>query len=219
MWTRLFEASTKAPLVIVVNPDSGPGDASEKAYADAIAGATAHKIRAIGYVNTRYGKRPLEEVKGDIERWNRYYPEVRGFFFDAQSSDAGETDYYETLYRYAKGRVGDALIVSNPGTLCAENYFSRPATDAACVFEQPDGFDQFSLPLWAERYAVERFAGLPYNIVGHDRMRACVREAARKRLGYIYVTDGNGTNPWGQLPSYWEAEVDAVRRVNQRQAP
>ena len=37
-----------------------------------------------------------------------------------------------------------------------------------------------------------------------------LKEAIIKRIGYIYVTDGKLPKPWGRLPAYWEAEVDAV---------
>jgi hypothetical protein len=50
-------------------------------------------------------------------------------------------------------------------------------------------------------------------------MRDLVRLAVRGRIGSIYITDQDGPNPWGRLPRYWEAEVEAVHRVNQRQEP
>ena len=50
-------------------------------------------------------------------------------------------------------------------------------------------------------------------------MREYILEMADKRIGYCYVTDGQGVNPWGRLPVYWEVEVAAVRRVNERGAP
>ena len=35
----------------------------------------------------------------------------------------------------------------------------------------------------------------------------------------VYVTDASGKNRWSRLPEYWEAEVQAIHRINQRQAP
>ncbi len=40
-----------------------------------------------------------------------------------------------------------------------------------------------------------------------------VKDAILKRIGYIYITDGGPLNQWNKLPGYWEAEVDAVARV------
>lgn len=218
-WIRLIEASAHVPLVIIVNPSSGPGMEIEKAYAEAIDQAANKKITVIGYINTEYGKRPLEAVKAEIERWARFYPKIRGFFFDAQAKEAEHVNYYREISKYAKARVAGALVATNPGTACAEDFFSRSATDVACVFEHPTGFSAFSLDLWARRYPLNRFAALPYKVVGEDAMKVYVGDAAGKGIGYLYVTDGSGENPWADLPSYWDAEVEAVHRVNQRQVP
>jgi hypothetical protein len=33
-------------------------------------------------------------------------------------------------------------------------------------------------------------------------------------IGYVFITDDSGRNPYDRLPSYWEAEVEAVRLEN-----
>ena len=33
-------------------------------------------------------------------------------------------------------------------------------------------------------------------------------------MGYVYITDDQGPNPYDRLPSYWEAEIEAVRQAN-----
>jgi GH18 family chitinase len=45
-------------------------------------------------------------------------------------------------------------------------------------------------------------------------MKATIREAQERKIGMIYVTDADGANPWDRLPSYWDAEVAAVREIN-----
>ena len=40
------------------------------------------------------------------------------------------------------------------------------------------------------------------------------RQAHDRRLGWIYITDDKGTNPWDQLPSYWEEEVKELLKLN-----
>lgn len=59
-----------------------------------------------------------------------------------------------------------------------------------------------------------RFAALAYQVSGAEAMSAVIEGAILKRVGYIYVTDGTPPLPWSKLPSYWEAEVDAVSRVH-----
>ena len=40
-------------------------------------------------------------------------------------------------------------------------------------------------------------------------------EGGPLNVGYAFVTDYDGPNPYDGLPSDWDAEVEAVRRVNQ----
>jgi hypothetical protein len=39
------------------------------------------------------------------------------------------------------------------------------------------------------------------------QMRRSVQAAARMRIGYVFITDDRGPNPYDRLPSYWEAEA------------
>ena len=41
-------------------------------------------------------------------------------------------------------------------------------------------------------------------------MRAAVDIAVRRNIGYVYVTDDAGANPWDSLPAYWTPLVDYV---------
>jgi hypothetical protein len=46
-------------------------------------------------------------------------------------------------------------------------------------------------------------------------MTKSLRRAADLKIGYVFVTDDVGPNPYDRLPSYWDAEVEAVRKVNE----
>lgn len=218
-WDRLMDGAARAPITAVVNPNSGPGEAPDPNYVAIVRRAKERGVVAIGYVITNYAKRPLAEVRSDVEKWARFYPEIRGVFLDSQAEGGEHRAYYDALRAFIAEKIPGASVVTNPGVICDEVYFARPAMDAACVFEAPDGFDGFRLPAWAYLYPAARFAALPYRVGEAEKMKQAVAQAARGRIGSIYVTDAGGDNPWARLPVYWEAEVDAVRRVNQRQAP
>ena len=213
-WERLIASAKEAPILAIVNPESGPGWKINPEYAAIITRANQAPLPMVGYISTRYGKRPLDEVKGDIDRWVNWYPEMRGFFLDEQSSQVDELGYYTALYDYARQRKPDALILTNPGTQCAEPYLSRPATDVVCLFETASGYDKFHLPSWTQRYTTDRFAALAPEVPDATTMRHFVRAAIDKRLGYLYITDRKGDNPWSELPSYWAEEIAAVREAN-----
>src|SRR5262249_5896785 len=156
-----------------------------------------------------YGKRPLADIKADVDRWLRLYPQVQGIFVDEQASAAGQVDYYAALYAYIRQDRRLRLVVSNPGTICAEGYLAQPAADVVCLFEAERGFEGPQPPAWAANYKPGRFADLAYKVGTADLMRKYVAEAVAKGIGQVYVTDGAGGNPWDHLPAWWEAEVAA----------
>src|SRR5205823_4728001 len=71
-WERLLESPDPASVVVIANPASGPGVAYDRAYAEVFGRARRRGLAVIGYVATRYGKRPADEVKADIDRWVRF---------------------------------------------------------------------------------------------------------------------------------------------------
>jgi hypothetical protein len=218
-WERLIEAAGRVPIVAVANPASGPGENANSDYSSVVARAARRGVTVIGYVNTNYAHRPRPEVEADVDQWVRFYPEVRGIFFDAQASDAAQADYYAALREFVRKKNSGALVVSNPGTLCAEEYALRGAADVFCVFEFSSGFDNFRLPGWADHFTAGHFAALPLEVGRSEQMRDCIQMAASRGIGLIYVTDAKAPSLWDRLPSYWDAEVEAVRKVNQGLAP
>jgi len=68
----------------------------------------------VGYVRTTYGKRSIEDVKADIDKYFDWY-NINGIFFDEVKADAEFIDYYHTASDYVKNR-GENYVVLNPGT-------------------------------------------------------------------------------------------------------
>jgi hypothetical protein len=213
-WDKLLKAPDPAAVIIIANKDSGPGKAPDHNYATVIARARQKGFPVIGYVSTRRGTRPVQETKGDIERWLLFYPGICGIFFDEQASFADKIDYYTDLYNYTKKERGLSLVVNNPGTICPEEYVAQPTADVVCLIESTKDFSDFQPLDWMKRYEPARFAGLFPKIDDVVKMQHYIRWMVAKRVGHGYITDGEGENPWGRLPSYWDAEVEAVKQVN-----
>jgi serine/threonine protein kinase len=218
-WDRLIDSAGIAPVVAIANVDNGPGKAAEPNYIAVIDRARKAGVTVIGYVSTDYAKRPLAEAKADVARWARFYPPVQGVFLDQQASGAEHVDYYASLYQHARQELPGALVVTNPGMICAEEYLARPAADVACLAEVPRDFSAYRPPSWADRYPASRFAALIHGTDAPEKMKSQIRQIAEGNVGYGYVTNGKGANPWERLPPYWEAEAAAVRRLNERKAP
>jgi hypothetical protein len=214
-WQHLVEAASKVKIVVIANPNNGPGDQRNADYYPILQTARNRGIRVVGYVSTNYGNRPLPEVKLEIDRWVEFYPQINGFFFDHQSTEARDVAFYTVIRDHARQKIKDALVINNPGAICDETYFAQAVSDVTCIFASFQGFNQLSppAPLW--QYNTSRFAALTYQISDAKAMRQVINDAMNKRIGYLYISDvPKGSNPWAQLPVYWDEEVEAVNRAN-----
>lgn len=214
-WNRLIASAKSVPIVAIVNPASGPGDHVDTNFAAILPRARRAGLTLVGYIGTQYTRKPLDQVKAEVDTFVRFYPAISGFHFDEQSSDPRGVDYYAELYRYARERIPGALVLTNPGTACAPVYATRPAADVICLFERERGFDEFQPPAWATRFPGSRFCIQAHDVATEAQMKHSVRRAAGLKVGYIFITDDVAPNPYDRLPSYWDAEVEAVRQVNQ----
>jgi hypothetical protein len=214
-WDRLIASAKVVPIVAIVNPASGPGDHVDTNFAALLPRARKAGVMLVGYVGTQYTRKPLRRAKAEVDTFLRFYPDIQGFHFDEQSSEANGVDYYAELYRYVHQLIPGALVLTNPGTACASGYASRPASDAICLFERERGFDEFRPPAWTARFPGSKFCLQAHNVATEEQMTRSLRRAAQFKIGYVFVTDDVGPNPYDRLPSYWGAEVEAVRRVNQ----
>jgi Spherulation-specific family 4 len=214
-WDRLIAAAKVVPIVAIVNPASGPGDHVDPYIAKVITRARKGKVKVVAYIGTQYTRKSLEVVKGEVDTYLKYYPDIQGIHFDEQSSHAKDVDYYTELYRYVRQRIPEAIVLNNPGTVCAADYVARPAADVVCLFERDRAFEEFRPPAWATRFPASRFCVQSYKVDTEAEMKRALRRAVQLRVGYVYITDDVGPNPYDRLPTYWAAEVEAVRQVNQ----
>jgi serine/threonine protein kinase len=210
-WDRIIDSPAAAATVAIVNPNSGAGKAADPNYVRVVDRARLKRVTVIGYVSTKYAARPLAEVQAEVDRWVSFYPGIQGIFFDEQASGADRVAYYGALYDHVRRQRGLSLVVSNPGTVCAEDYLARPAADVVCLVEVAKDLGAYKRPPWAEHYSSDHFAALLCSTGSAEQMRTAVAQMRDQRIGYCYITDAQEPNPWARLPQYWETEVEAVR--------
>jgi serine/threonine protein kinase len=216
-WDRLLDSPSSSRIIAIVNPNSGPGMVANPDYVKVVDRAKQNGVTVIGYVSTNYAGRALKEVKEDVDRWVQFYPGIQGVFFDEQAGDAKKVTYYAALYDYVRVDKGLSLVVSNPGTVCAEEYLARPTSDIVCLVEVTKDFDDFKRPSWTNRYAVDRFGGFLCKIPTGEQMKKMLLEMKDKRIGHCFITDAEEPNPWNRLPQYWNDEVDAFTQFKEHQ--
>jgi hypothetical protein len=211
----LINAGQNVRIIAIANPSDGPGPSFNQSYKDIIDQAHKAGIAVVGYVLTNEGKGSVDDVRRDIDKWLAFYPNINGIFFDEQSQldDKGKVDFYKNVFAYARKKIKNSLIISNPGGAFPERYISEAKADITCIYEDEQGFDTFSMPTWTAKYSPERFAVLLHKVKDRQLMESYLDRAVKLRIGNVYVTDDQLSNPWDSLPSYWSSEVSKVKAL------
>jgi len=210
IWDDVATAARKVPVTAIINPNSGPdGGSPNSDYVHGLNDLRNGGVTILGYVATGYGKRDIAAVRAEIDLYDRYY-NINGIFLDEADNTADFISYYTNLYSYIKSRTNLNEVVINPGIGTVEEYSSAPASDTAVIFEIDNGWPAYVPDAYVPRYPPERFCALLYNVSNETIMRHYVDSAVQRNIGYIYVTDDKGANPWDTLPSYWISFVNYV---------
>lgn len=215
-WKDLDSAARRVPLIVIMNPASGPGESSSKAYVRALADLHHAGGKVIGYVHTAYCDRSLVEVENEVDRYLAFYA-VDGFFIDEMTNDKSTThlDYYAALYQYIKAKGAQYTVTGNPGCNTTEDYMTRPTDDSLMIFEDNStNYVNFTPSSWVVRYSPQQFVHLPYNVATASTMTNYVELAVSRNAGWICITDDTLPNPYKALPSYWTNEVSLVQSFN-----
>jgi len=209
-WDDLVAAASKVPLIVVINPNSGPGEKLDPSYPPIIAKLAKTKAQLVGYISTSYAKVPLEKAKADITAWTKMYPEIQGFFLDEQTSDTEHVNHYRQLVAAAKAARPKGTVVANPGTQCDAAYFDKGGPDWICTFENSTPLADFKGDTISA--SANRRVGLVHSLHPRAKLEPLLDHAESKQLGWIFLTDGIMPNPWDRLPSFWEKLVAEVAR-------
>ena len=203
------EASRPEPSTMILGVTStGPGSAPNASLLAFVTRARAKGITILGYVATDYEQRPIAAVEAEIRDYKAWYG-VTDVFLDQVTRTLAQIDYYEALSDYIHQTNPGSLVWLNPGVYPNQLYMALG--DVVAVY-QGTFADYLALrpPAWTHEYAASRFAHVIYDTPSSELLRA-LQLAQTRNAGYVYVTDGTGSNPYGSLPSYWSLEGSALR--------
>lgn len=230
-WDQLNAAAGRIPLEAIMNPASGSGTSANPDYQYAVKQLQSAGGKVIGYVATGYGAGDPDHILNQVRNYIAWY-DVDGIFLDEMGHQSGTLDY-ACLYSAIKGIAADEGInlhvVGNPGEpfLDAEAFTS--AVDTLVLFEgpyanaDPNGasFKAFpntgpyaGLTQWWMGLASSQVAYLVYAEPGECTLLLSVIKAVAYNAGYLFITDGQGSNPWGGLPASWADEVSLIEAIN-----
>jgi hypothetical protein len=211
-WQRLI-AGSPAIGMIVFNPESGPGTASDPAYTQVIAQAQAAGIIVLGYVATSYGARPEADIVADINRYYDFYT-ASGIYFAEGPMDSDCTAM-EAMYH----RLSDVVRARDPRAYLAVGTRYCPTYiyffDLMVQFARNWGEYQtdYAPPSWMPTNSPQRFCHFVHSVPGGDASAALSRAVANG-AGWVFVTDQGEPNPWGVLPSYFDQELATMHSLD-----
>lgn len=211
LWQTMTDSVASVSITAILNPDDGPGEARDENYVDVVQAHQAAGGRVVGYVETRFGRRDVDDLREDIDRHFELYG-VDGIFIDEMPDHEDGLAYYRALYDYVKAISGDAVVIGNSGTNTQEGYLD--VADILVTFEGTlASYRDYTPDAWTAHHDAGRFGHLVYGVPGSDDMRAVADWAVSRNVGHLYVTSDSGRNPWDSLPAYWAEEAAYVASV------
>jgi hypothetical protein len=231
-WKKISQAADKhkgkLQVVVILNPNSGPGAKADPNYATPLKDCVKSGARVIGYVALNFGKTPEAELRQAVDRYVQWYPQVSGFFFDELDDAEASVKivravaaHARAVLKPAKGTVKKgapektALLIGNPGkTIAAGPLVKDRILDVLCLYENDARPVRFVPPAWD---AGPKTCALVYDLPKEAEMKRVTAGLLQSGVNTIYVTDGSRTKPdvrfdlqWGRLPTYWDSFLEAA---------
>jgi len=203
-WSPLLD-HRPADLILDLPNGVGTGSAPNAYYQEQVKRAKDDGITVLGYSSTDNGLRPMADVEADVRHYQAWYG-ITHIFLDVVSGHAAQFGYYQQLSGYIHQRDGAGSVWLNPGNLPDEDYMS--IGDVVMVFEGTYAqYVALQMPSWVDNYPAAKFAHTIYDTSGAD-LDSALRLAAQRHAGHVFVTDGSGSNPYDEAPSYWPSESE-----------
>ncbi|MFI9269737.1 spherulation-specific family 4 protein [Kitasatospora sp. NPDC052896] len=197
-WQAVAAAGPALVRAVVLNVADGPGPAPDPAFTAAAAALRAAGVTLLGYVDTRYGRRPHGEVVAEVLTHRQWY-DVSGVYFDQAAGHPAALPHYRRLATAARA-AGCGTVVLGHGTHPEPDFAEPGLADLLVTFEGSWAeYEALALPWWTGHHSADRFCHLVYSVP--DRLaRAAAALIATRRAGAGCAVPGGGANPWSALP-------------------
>jgi hypothetical protein len=192
------------PVSVILNPSSGPGDATDGNYTVAIKRLQGAGIRVLGYIHCNYGAIAIETVKASIDAWLSLYPGIDSFFLDEMSNDTAYIAYTKAIRDYA-GLSGRVDIIGNPGTVSISHgaFLDARAIDRIVYAEGG------TVPLESDLKGDMDGGYMNYNpdtrailIYGQSSLPLATVRMLQQYCGLLYVTERGFSTAWNFVSGY-----------------
>jgi hypothetical protein len=209
-WQRIIAAAPTVGMIIF-NPASGPGTVTKAGYAAAIAQAQAAGIKVLGYVSTQYGARAEADIDADVDGYYRLYSPSGIYFAEGPTAATCDTLQAEYQRLTALAQSHDPRAYLAIGTRFCPTFITF--SDLMVEFaETYSTYQDYSSPSWMPGNSPQRFCHFVSEVPDANASQVLSR-AIGLGAGWVFTTDGTAPNPWGALPSYFDQELAALRKL------
>jgi hypothetical protein len=209
-WTTIAQtaqANPNVPIIAVINPNNGPGSSEDPTYLAGVQSLQAAGVKVLGYVATGYATSSysalssVESLANDYKVWYN----VNGIFFDEMSNVATYESYYSTLNSYVKSD-GMTYTMGNPGTSVPDSYIGILNN---LVIDENQGYPSLSFITYPG-YPASDFSFIAYGV----SYNAAFVTSAASLVGYMYIDNLSGGNPYSTLSSLFAQTVATLAAID-----
>ena len=165
----------------------------------------------LGYVSTQYGARAEADIDADVNGYYALYSPSGIYFAEGPTADTCDTLQAEYQRLTALAQSHDSKAYLAIGTRFCPTFitFSDLMVEFAETYSMYQGY---SSPSWMPGNSPERFCHFVSEVPDANASQVLSR-AIGLGAGWVFTTDGTAPNPWGALPSYFDQEVTALRKL------
>jgi len=192
--------ATRAEIIAVINPSSGPGLFKNSDYVKGIEYLFFQKIKVIGYISTSYGNRDKQKIYDEIDAYLSFYGKLQlsGIFFDEVVLDTlEEQNYIKDIAEYAKNQ-GYNFIVLNSGTHIEQSIINENYYDIIVTYENSYA-NYLNFNNGMSSASKTKQALLVYSYPTLSSYRNEIEKAKNMHFDYIYLTVDTEPNPWDTI--------------------
>jgi len=194
-WQWLAEHAALIRMV-VLNVANGPGTEPQGVFRAAVDLLHKARVCTVGYVDTDYGRRDMQEVLAETEQWQDWYG-ARGVCLDQVTSSTADLGHYAEMSGKVRA-MGAEVVFFNHGAHPEPGYASH--ADLLGTFEGTwQDYQQLRIPSWTRRLPPSKLYHVVHSVPAASLPDAW-RLAARRRVGALYITQRTGPNPYDGLP-------------------
>jgi hypothetical protein len=236
-------ANNQAPIVAIVNPNTGAGNDYGQAYFTQAytdfhnAGGTLIGYVPSGYVgqlrNPEASCQPstVQSVVDCAKAYQTLYPNLlSGIFVDEFGIQTGTnpnltnaqvTAFYTQVYDGIKSLDANWTVFGNPGSNTPIDSVRQGTSGGAntlVTYENTAAYFAANVPSdYVNNFPSSTFGNFVLQ-APQSSLQSIIDTAVSRNVGYIFVTDdGADGNPYDRLPTYFADELSIVNNINQTQ--